>query len=295
MRIEHPHRRDVVRRIRHLDPDTDWHQIYQLTCFYDFPSETRLGFHLAFYRTFSTPRIAQLLERTGEMQRQPEKRAYDTGLVMYELIAHGYDQPRGRQMVRLLNRAHHRWEISDEDYLYVLTTFIVVPSRWIDAHGWRPLLPRERQAAVRFYGELARRMNIPNPPATYTEAEDILDGYECANLAASPAGTTMMRATQDLLSRRLPAPLRPHAHTIISTLIDDTRLCAALDLPAPHPALVAAANAVIRIRAWRHRLRPTRTTPWFVPGQAAGNVYSHGYNIEQLGPDSYPSPRKECG
>lgn len=286
MTLEHPRRSDVVRQIRRLDPDTDWHRIYQLTCFYDFPSETRLGLHLAFYRTFSTPRIARLLERTGEMQRRPEKRAYDTGLVMYELIAHGYDHPRGREMVRLLNRAHHRWEITDEDYRYVLTTFIVVPSRWIDTHGWRPLLQRERQAAVRFYGELARRMNIPHPPATYTEAEDILDSYERHNLAASTAGTTMMRATQNLLSRRLPPPLRPYADALISTLMDDDRLCAALGLPAPHPPLVAVANVAIRARAWFRRLRPARTTPWFVPGQRAGEVYGRGYSIEQLGPEA---------
>ena len=145
---------------------------------YDFPKDARIGLNLAFYRVFAIPRIANLLIRTGEMPGRPAKRSYDTGLVMYELITHGFDHPRGREMVRLLNRVHRPWPIIDEDYRYVLAAFIVVPMRWIERRGWRTLLPAEREASATFYRELGRRMRITDLPPDYAAAAALLDTYE---------------------------------------------------------------------------------------------------------------------
>src|SRR3954451_19117376 len=133
-----------------VDP-TDYLTVYQLTMLYDFPKDARVGLNLAFYRTFAIPRIANLLVQTGEMLGHPAKRSYDTGLVMYELISHGFNAPRGREMVKLLNRVHHRWPILEEDYRYVLAAFVVVPIRWIERRGWRPLLEVEKEASATFY------------------------------------------------------------------------------------------------------------------------------------------------
>ena len=47
---------------------------------------------------------ARLLLDTGEISERPIKRGYDTGIIMYELIYHGFEHPRGRQMVAALNR-----------------------------------------------------------------------------------------------------------------------------------------------------------------------------------------------
>ena len=152
-----------------LDPG-DYLRTYQLTVLYDFPTDARIGLNLAFYRVFAIPGIANLLVHTGEMLGRPAKRGYDTGLVMYELISHGFDHPRGREMVRLLNRVHKPWSITDEDYRYVLAAFTVVPLRWIEKRGWRTLLPAEREASATFYRELGRRMNIPDLPLDYAAA-----------------------------------------------------------------------------------------------------------------------------
>src|SRR6476620_5677715 len=157
-----------------MDVERDYHRIYQLTVLYDFPKDARVGLNLAFYRVFAIPRIAELLAHTGEMLGRPAKRGYDTGLVMYELITHGFDHPRGREMVRLLNRVHRPWPISDEDYLYVLAAFTVVPLRWIEQRGCRTLLPPEREASATFYRELGRRMHIPNLPQDYAAAAALL-------------------------------------------------------------------------------------------------------------------------
>ena len=138
------------------------------------------------------------------MLGRPAKRGYDTGLVMYELISHGFNHPRGREMVRLLNRVHRPWPILDEDYRYVIAAFTVVPIRWIERRGWRPLLPAEREASAAFYRELGRRMNIPDLPQDYAEAENLLDTYENAYMAPSDAGRRLMDTTQRFIARKLP-------------------------------------------------------------------------------------------
>ena len=175
--------------------------------------------------------MAELLVKTGEMTGRPTKRAYDTGLVMYELISSGFDDPRGREMVRLLNRVHRPWPISNEDYQYVLAAFIVVPARWIERRGWRPLLPAERDASARFYLELARLMNIRDPPASYQEAAQLLDCYERKHMAPSAAGKVLMDKTQAIVVRKLPQPLKRVGPKLTSSLLRERDLGDALALP----------------------------------------------------------------
>ena len=268
-----------------LGPD-DYLRIYQLTVLYDFPKDARVGLNLAFYRVFAIPGIANLLVRTGEMLDRPAKRGYDTGLVMYELISHGFDHPRGREMVRLLNRVHRPWPITDEDYRYVIAAFTVVPLRWIDKRGWRALLPAEREASATFYRELGRRMNIPDLPADYAAAAALLDAYEARNMAPSPAGKQLMDTTQQFLVRKLPARLQRLGPTITSALLDDPPLTIALGLPSPPKGGRTVVDLAYTLRNTFIRLRKPAAASWFVPGRPVSTVYPHGYQLADLGPDT---------
>jgi len=77
----------------------DFQGIYRDLLMRDFWWEARLGLQVAFYRTYAVPSIARLLLETGEITGKPLKRGYDTGIIMYELIYHGFDHPRGGEMV----------------------------------------------------------------------------------------------------------------------------------------------------------------------------------------------------
>lgn len=276
-----------VQAIGRLDPEKDYLQIYQLTALYDFADDMRYGLNLAFYRTFAVPRIAGLLAHTGVTAEQPVKRSYDTALVMYELICAGFEDQRGDEMVQLLDRVHSKWSIAAEDFLYVLCTFIVVPTRWIERRGWRPLLQAERTATLRFYRELGRRMNIDNLPNTYNEAVELLDAYEAAHLTASPAGTALMNSTLVLFRNRLPKWLQKHTAALVSALIEDRVITSALGLPKPQPLLVGTVRMYYRIRNLRLRRRPAAATSIFTPGQPMHDVYPNGYQLHQLGPSTF--------
>jgi hypothetical protein len=267
-----------------LDPVADWLRIYQSVALQEFPSDMRIGLNLAFYRTFAVPGIAHLLDHTGEMAARPAKRSYDTALVIYELITAGFDSERGRKMSRLLNHAHKPWPITDEDYLYVLTTFIVVPTRWIEQHGWRPITDGERDATVRFYRELGRRMNLRTMPATYAEASRIFDAYEARHLAPSDEGQRLMDATLVLFANRIPKPARAHTAAIVSALINDQNLTTALGLPRPKPALAGLIRSGYWLRNVKHRWQPAPAKSWFKPGAPVRDVYPDGYDLDQIGP-----------
>ncbi len=271
------------RRIAALDPQADAETIYRLTALYEFAWEMSIGLNLAFYRTFAAPRIAAVLARSGEVERSPRKRSFDTGLYMYELIEHGYDHPRGREVVRALNRLHHRWDITNEDYLYVLATFVVVPTRWIDDFGWRQLTAVEREATAAFYYRLGQLMAIRDIPDGYEGFAQLLDEYEAAHLARTDAGVRQMVATQQIIADRFPRPLRALAPIMTGVLLDD-RLCDCLGVPPAGPRTRRAVRTLLRVRGAAVQRLPARRQSWFTPGEMAHSVYPHGYAMHDLGP-----------
>jgi len=122
--------------------------------------------------------MARILTSSGAFSADTEKRSYDTGLVMYEIIHAGLDSPVGHRMIALMNRMHQRWDIPQDDFTYILNAFIVVPLPHIERVGWRKPLDVEREASWRFYRRLGELMGILTLPASYDEAATMLDLYE---------------------------------------------------------------------------------------------------------------------
>lgn len=259
---------------------------YRRAVMFDLAEEFEVGFFLSYYRNFSIPHIAQVLALTGEVHARPSKRSMDTAIVMYELIEDGFDGARGQAMVDLLNRVHKGVKGTNEDFLYVLTTLLVVPIRFCDAHGRRRTTADERQAATDFYVELARRMGIDHAFTSYESAERFLDDYEEQFSAPSHAGAELMSSTMSLFSDRLPGPLAPLAAPVLSVLFDDSRLSHSLGLSVPNHVMRTLVRLGLRARAAQLRRRPPRAQSRFNPGKAGSGVYPNGYSLDDLGPRS---------
>ncbi|MFT2815731.1 oxygenase MpaB family protein [Leifsonia sp. A12D58] len=246
-----------------------------------------MGFLLAYYRSFGVPRISDVLVGSGEVTGRPKKRASDTGIVIYEIIANGIESERGEQMVELLRRVHRSVPGTGDDFLYILISLLVLPVRWTMAHGWRPLEQAEVRAAHRFYQELGQRMGLTNIPPTYEAAAEFFDRYESANVRPAPANQTLMAAAAQLTAVRLPALLRPLVPAILSGLVDDRRFCDAVGLPTPNRAITTLVGAAVRLRAIRASQRPLPVTARFVPGAAgSSSSYPRGYALSEIGPES---------
>ena len=281
----HPDRQRRTAQLAELGRTGDWQSLYQRLTLEEFPYEARMGWQLAFLRPFAVPRMAQILVDARQLVDRPRKRAYDTGLIIYEIVHGGFESPRAREMVRLINRSHHGRAIAAEDLTYVLCCFIVCPIRHIELLGWRPLADEERESAAQFFGRLGELMNIEAIPGTYAEAESFFDSYENTHIAASPAARVLTQNLVGVLKDMQPAVVRPLALPTFTLLLNDRRVATALGLRAPRPTTERLLRALLRVYGTVKRQLPPSTKVIFTPGKEVPEMYPKGYALADLGPD----------
>jgi hypothetical protein len=277
-------RYDILHRIEQLDPLQDYTEIYRLIVCYEFPWDFMRAGEVALYRTFCVPSISVLLDKTGEFACRAQKRYDDTGLLLAEMSAHGFDSERGRAAQRRMNRIHKHFDISNEDFLYVLSTFIYEPIRWNARFGWRKLTGREQLAAFHFWCEIGRRMNIKAIPESYEEFEQYNIAYERDHFRYADTNRRVAEATHDLFLSWFPLPgfMRSLLKSAIYALLDDAVLDA-FGFPHPSKMLRQLLAACLKARAFALRLFPPRKTP-FIYVEQKHRSYSHGYTLADLGP-----------
>src|SRR5207302_8457511 len=88
-------RLSILQQIQQLDPVADHQRIVFLSTCYEFPFDTTRALEFALFRTFCSPSISALLDRTGEFRFRAQKRYDDTDLLVSELLERGYDSERG--------------------------------------------------------------------------------------------------------------------------------------------------------------------------------------------------------
>ncbi len=283
------HRYAVRDRIASLHPERDCEEIARLLATVEFPWDVTRALELALYRTYCVPSIGGLLDATQEFAQRPQRRYDDTSLLLAEALEQGLDSPQGREAVRRINHIHHRFDISNDDMRYVLSTFVAVPLRWLDRFGWRPLSDHERDATYNYYCRLGQLTGIRDLPPTWQQMVALSDAYEAEHFRPTAAGARVGTATRELFVGWmwfLPAPL---VRTGVHALLDESVLRVFGFRPAPRPvrALVAAA---LRARGRLVRLLPPRRRPHRVAESWTVRSYPDGYEIGRLGPDGVPLP-----
>ncbi|MEU3407403.1 oxygenase MpaB family protein [Streptomyces sp. NPDC006670] len=280
-------RYDRLKEILRLDPEKDFLAIYRLTATYEFPWDFSRALELALFRTYAVPSIGSLLAETGEFTERPQKRYDDTALLLDAVVEHGFDHDTARTAIRRVNQMHRSYDISDDDMRYVLCTFVVIPSRWIDAYGWRPLTHHERRACARYYATLGKHMGIKEVPASYEEFETTLDAYEKAHFGWDEGGRAVADSTLGLMASWYPAPLAPAVLRASRALLDEP-LLDAFRYERPHPALSRLVQGALRLRGRAVRLLPPRKTPHYARQNPEIKGYRHGYDVGELG--TFPVP-----
>jgi hypothetical protein len=275
---ESPH----LREIRSLDPERDCRRIVFLDTFHEFPFDTTRALELAFFKTFAVPSIAELLDSTGEFTQRGQKRYDDTDLLISAFSEDGWDGPLGKRALRRMNQIHGRFEISNDDYLYVLSAMVLEPLRWNDRFGWRRMIEAERLAQFHFWREVGRRMNIREIPETLEALDALNREVEQTRFATTDAGRRVARAQLDVFLGWFPwAPKRVGERAIAALL--DPRVVEVLGLPRVTAAEGRTSEAALRLRGRVLRALPPRRRPK-LRTPIRRRSYPDGYRIEELGP-----------
>ncbi len=272
----------VLEQIRGLHPEKDHQRIIFLSCRIDFPFDTTRALEFALFRTFSVPRIGALLDKTGEFQRRAQKRYDDTDIIVSELMEHGYDSERGRAALRRMNQLHGRFTIANEDFLYVLSTFVYEPIRWNLRFGWRLMCEQERLAMFYFWREVGRRMNLKQLPTDYRSFERYNVEYEQSQFCFTESNHRVGAATRELFASWFPRVTRPLVRRAIYALLDDP-LIKAFGFPQPSPAMRRLVTSALKMRAYCLPWLPRRQRP-LLRTEMRQRSYPHGYQVERLGP-----------
>jgi hypothetical protein len=134
-----------------LDAERDSEAIFKILANHVFPVEILTALEIAQLRTFTIPSISKILHATGQFERDGQKRLDDTRAILDEIVRPGLDTEQSHRMVEHLNDIHGMYEISNDDFLYTLSTFVFDPALFIEKWGHRPLTAHEQDALFFLY------------------------------------------------------------------------------------------------------------------------------------------------
>ncbi|MEM6464541.1 MAG: oxygenase MpaB family protein [Pseudomonadota bacterium] len=283
---------------KELEPEKHFEAIARTLYAQEFSWDIERALEFALFRTYAVPSISGLLAKTGEFNQRTRKRYDDTELILAEALEHGLDSTRGQAAIDRMNEMHRRFAIKNEDMLYVLSTFVCEPIRWLHRFGRRAMTPDEQRAWFLYYRGLGERMGIWGIPDTLAELVRWNAAYEVVHFRFAESNRQIAVATSDLLlGFYSPRWLFWAGRPVVRAFLDDPLLESMGFKPAPF-WLKTAVLATMRIRSGALKLLPKRRHPRLLT-QLPRPTYPEGYRIEELGTrcthrrQEAPPPQKE--
>jgi hypothetical protein len=207
-----------------------------------------------------------------------------TALLVAEFMQHGYDSERGKFAIDHINHIHSFYKIENDDFLFVLSTFIFQPIRWIDTYGRRKTLPNEREALYQFFKAVGERMHIHDIPPSSDAFEQWLNDYHAQHVMLAETNTEVGNATVNIVKGWIPFFAKPFVFPVMKCLLDDDML-QALGYAKPPAALRAFVKGAMRLRALALRKLTFRKYPSFFT-TLKNRTYPKGYEMQELGPEN---------
>jgi hypothetical protein len=273
---------DILHTIEQLDPERDHQRIVHLSFGYEFPWDSIRSLEIALYRTYCVPSISALLDRTREFYDNTQRRYDDTSIIVAEMCEWGYESGRGKEALDRMNWAHSHFKIPNEDFLYVLSTFIYEPVRWIDAVGWRPTCRNEKLGYYYFWREVGKRMGITDIPPSYEAFEAWSRSFEREKFRFAESNQRIASATRDLFAAWFPRIVTPIVRYSIYAMLDEAMI-ASFGFPKPLPLTRPMLRASLKLRGLAVRWLPPRKNAHFFTDNR-NRTHRQGYEISKLGP-----------
>lgn len=197
-------------------------EIIHVSAFYDMPSLVKYSLAFALFKAAAIPSISKLLGASKHSRTKTftSKRYADTQILVstwFGCPISGFHSPSSkdqpprsmtdpRAMVALsrVNWLHSRYKISNDDYLYTLSIFVLEPANWAKLYGWRPFSPLECYASYVFWAEIGRRMGMQDVPESLEEMKAWSIAYEESHMLPAESNKNMAEFTMRGLHNVLP-------------------------------------------------------------------------------------------
>jgi hypothetical protein len=274
-------RYDNLKKILALDPKEDCQQIAYLVGCYEYPWLLQKSLEFALFRTYAVPHTSRILVASGQFEKHGQKRYDDTTLMLSGLTEKGLDSDYARIVIGRMNELHGRWNLKNEDMLYVLSTFIFEPLRWSEQFGWRKPTQHERLANFYFWSEIGKRMNIKDIPETIEAFEAFNIAHEKKYFAYDEASRKIGLATIEVFLSWYPAVLRPLVHQGLLSFMDDA-LLNAMGFKKPHSFMIWLSKSALRLGGFILRFMPPRKKPFHYT-ELPTQTYGKTFKPEELG------------
>lgn len=269
--------------IESLDPEKDHQQIVHLLIGYEFPWDFQRSLEIALLRTFTSPSISKLLNATGEFQRQGQKRYDDTGLLIAEFFMHGYESGRGQEAIKRMNELHGKYKIPNEDFLFVLSTFVLDPIDWIDQFGWRKLSHKEKQGLFLFWQNVGLKMGFREIPGSLQDLRTFAENYIKFKCVYDDANEILVSRVLEIIKNWLPKSFRWMVYPVINSLIDEN-MQRSFGFKKPNKLLRSILIILLKTRGFFVRFLPKPNKSNFFNEKKNRTYKSLNYDISDLGP-----------
>lgn len=277
------HNAEVRREIASLDAEQDCQRIAYLLANYEFPFDMLRANELALFHTYGSRSIARLLDKTGEFAKRGQKRYDDTTLLILSFIETGWDSEQGQRSIAQINKIHGHFSIPNDDFLFVLWTFIDFPIQWLNNYGWRKMTAHEQAAWFNFWVQIGIRMGLTDIPPTKAVFDRFVADYEQRELVYAEANQRVAQSTMQVLAAMVPAPLRFAVAPIAYSLVRPQLLPAIGAKPAA-PWLQKSLHAVLKVRARVKQVVSIEDYPVQLKDKKMPSYPDGHYTIENLGP-----------
>lgn len=274
----------VSAEIARLDAQRDCQRIVHLLTAYEFPADLTHALEQALFHTYGSRSISRLLDRTGQFRRAGQKRYDDTYLLIAHFMESGWDSDVGRRALARMNEIHGHYRIPNEDYLFVLWTFIDFPLDWLRSYGWRALTPHECEAWFHYWRGIGERMGLSDLPASKDAFDLFVGDYEAREFVPDEASRRVTADTVAIFEAWLPRPLRPTVRPVAACLARP-RFRQAVAWPEPSALLQVLLYGALQLRRLFKRLLPLEAYPTLVGGKRYRHYPEGAPVVEELGPD----------
>lgn len=272
----------VAKEIASLDEHEDVQRIVHLMAVYEFSWDISRALELALFYTYGSVPVSRLLDRTAEFQKFGQKRYDDTAILIGHFVESGWDGDFGRKALDRMNKTHTHYTIPNDDFLFVLWTFIEFPIRWTDSYGRRRMTDHEKRAWFNFWAVIGQRMRLKDIPASKALFDEFVLRYEAEHFVYSDANQRVADATVQIMANWFPSFMRPGVKPIVYCLMPENFLRAVGFPTAPRWAR-SLVSGVLKLSGAINRIFPFAGYPHLVMNRKE-RTYTQGYQVEELQP-----------